>query len=66
MIGFNWKNVGLGLAKVATTAASAALWASNHPEVLSAVAMVAGHPEVATLVTGAISEARATAAVVKQ
>lgn len=61
MFGINWKNVGIGLAKVATTAASAALWASNHPEVISTVAMVAGHPEVAALVTGVVAEARATA-----
>jgi len=66
MFGINWKNVGLGFAKVSVKAAQAALWASNHPEVLSAVATVAGHPEVATLVTGVIAEARATAQVVKQ
>lgn len=57
----SWKKVGLWLASAARVAARGALWASNHPEVvqaLGAVAVLAGHPEAATVVAqaGAIRE----------
>ena len=45
-----WKNFGLVLAKVAKGAAYGALWASQHPEVVTAVAGIAGHPEVAAVI----------------
>lgn len=39
-----WDRLGLGLAKVAKGAAAGALWASQHPEVINAVAAAAGKP----------------------
>lgn len=41
-----WKSVGLGLAKAGVLAGKGALWASQHPEVISTVASIAGHPEI--------------------
>lgn len=41
-----WKNVGLGFAKVGKGAAKGALWASQHPEVVGAVAAISGHADV--------------------
>lgn len=46
-----WDKVGKGLATVAKFAAQGALWASQHPEVIETVASIAGHPEVAVVVT---------------
>lgn len=46
-----WKYVGKTLANVAKYAGQGALWASQHPEVIGTVATIAGHPEVAAVVT---------------
>lgn len=46
-----WQHIGMGLAKVAQGAARGALWASQHPQVIAAVAQVTGHPDVAAVIT---------------
>lgn len=48
-----WKNVGLGFAKVGKGAAAGALWASQHPEVIGAVAAISGHAEVIPIINAA-------------
>lgn len=51
-----WKNLGKGLAAVGKASMTGAVWCSQHPEVIAAVASVVGHPEVAA-VAGAIIQA---------
>jgi hypothetical protein len=57
-----WKNFGLVLAKIGKVAFAGALWASQHPEVVSQVASVAGHPEVAAVIGKAAPIVEAVAA----
>lgn len=45
-----WGNVGSALAKIGGAFLSGALWASNHPAVIEAVAKAAGKPAVAAAV----------------
>lgn len=45
-----WGNVGSVLAKIGGAFLSGALWASNHPAVIEAVAKAAGKPAVAAAV----------------
>lgn len=46
-----WAAVGVGLAQVAVWVGRAALWASQHPAVIAAVASLAGHPALGMAVT---------------
>ena len=41
-----WKHVALGFIKVAKASKAAALWASQHPQVLAEVAALSGNPAV--------------------
>lgn len=45
-----WDAIGKGLAKVAKVAGEGALWASQHPAVITTIASLAGHPEVGAVV----------------
>jgi len=61
-----WKHVGKAFASIAKGAATAALWASQHPEVIASVATIAGHPEVAAVITQAAPEVEAVGAAIQK
>lgn len=65
-----WKSIGKGFASVGKGAAQAAVWASQHPEVLAEVASITGQPAVAAAIgTAAVLVARgapATSAAAEQ
>lgn len=52
----SWKAVGKVFANIGKGAMSAALWASDHPEVVTIVASVAGQPAVGAVVNKTLDE----------
>lgn len=47
----SWKTVGSIFANIAKYSAKAALWASEHPQVIATIASVAGNQKVAAQIT---------------
>jgi len=41
-----WKAIGLGLVKIGVAVGKSALWASAHPEVITEVTSIVGHPAI--------------------